>query len=189
MKHGIKIWGVMLLMLLACRIQIGPAPSPSPCSIESLLLDETFFHKDFYQTSVPSKDGAPMRFGINKIGTGFTSNQYGGATQEVYEGSDAKETRERFAENIATGYDFSSREGWTDWYIPDTFDYQSLVADQFRFRCYKHKASGVETCQAVGQYGVYLIKFEADMSPILTYQDLERMLQGIDDKAAQCLGK
>ena len=188
LRHKIKLL-VMIIFLAgtACVIQLGPPPSPPPCPIEMLLIDESMFHKDFFQTGPPSKDAAPARFGVNKLGIGFSSMAQGGGIQNIYEGRNIEQTTKQFdeyANNV-----FSTRLGWTEWYIPDAFVYQSKVADQFRFSCYKHEASGVETCQAVGQYDVYLIRFLADMSTIFTYQDLERILQEIDNKADQCIAR
>jgi hypothetical protein len=188
MRHRIKLLiGIVFLMATAC-IKIGAEPLPSPpCPIESLLLDESFFHSDIHRTGPPSRDAAPMRFGVNRIGVGFTSMTQGGATQDVYQARSTEEAQKKFADYVNAK--FSAREGWTEWYIPDAFNYQSSVADQFRFGCYRHEASDVETCQAVGQYDVYLIRFYANMSSILTYRDLERMLQAIDNKVAQCLAE
>jgi hypothetical protein len=178
--------GIALLTTVACvKIQTGSPQLPSPCPIESLLLNESFFHPDIHQTGPPSKDGAPKRFGVDKIGVGFTSMTQGGALQHVYQGKSAYETQKKFVDDVEG--EFSSREGWTEWYQPDALNYQSSVADQFRFGCYRHKASGVETCKAFGQYDVYLLRFLADMSFILTYRDLYRMLEAIDTKMAQCI--
>jgi hypothetical protein len=185
MRHRHSIT-VVIVIIVATACQIEPTAYPQRCPVEDLLLDKSLFHEDFHRWS-PSKDAAPMRFGIRKVGVGFSSETKGGAIQAVYRGPSVKETQRQFT-NFA-GSEFSSREGWTEWYIPDSFDYQSSVADQYRFSCYRHIASGVETCQAIGQYGPYLIRFHADMSSILTYQDLDRMLQAIDEKAAWCLGK
>lgn len=176
---------IIIVVTTACRI--GLAPSAPPCPIEDLLLDETPFHGDFYR-GLPSEDLAPMRFGIDKIGVDFGSvTRGGGVLQDVYLGSSTRSTQKQFTDFVGSG--FSLRRGWTEWYVPDSFDYQSSVADQYRFACYKHIASGVETCQAVGQYGPYLIRLHANMSPILAYQDLERAFRAIDAQAAQCLGE
>ena len=189
MRHRIKfLLGIALLTTMSCiKIGAGQPPPPPPCPIESLLLDESFFHPDIHRTGPPSRGGAPMRFGVNRIGVGFTSMTQGGATQDVYQGRSVEEAQKKFAEEVE--WEFSAREGWTEWYIPNAFNYQSSVADRFRFGCYRHKTSGVETCQAFGQYNIYLIKLSADMSSILIYRDLERMLRAIDSKVAQCLAE
>jgi len=185
-----KSWffaAIVFIVVTACPIQINPTLPPPPCPIEELLLDKSTFPEDFFQT-MPGKYSAPIRFGIDKIGVGFGSTtQTGGVAQDVYLGSSAEKAQKEFI-NWAK-WEFSSREGWTEWYTPESFDYQSLVADQYCFACYRHIESGVETCQAIGQYGPYLIRFLANMDSLLTYQDLERALQAIDERAARCLGK
>ena len=175
----------LFLSVTACVIHIGPTPAPSPCAIESLMLDESLFHDAIYQTGPPSKKGAPMRFGIDKRGVGFTSQTQGGAGQDVYEGRSARQTQEKFTEIVQ--FAFSRRKGYTDWYIPEGLHYQSAVADQMRFGCHRHEASGVEKCQVLSQYEVYLVRFHVDISSFLTHTDLERLLQTIDTKMAQCL--
>jgi len=185
-----RSWSLFLAVIViavasACCME--PTASPRPCPVEDLLLEESLFNEDFRQGAMPSKDAAPMRFGIDKIGAGFSSMTKGVAGEDIYLGRSVKETRRQFAD--FAGSEFSPRKGWTEWYMPDSFDYQSSVADQYRFGCYRHIASGVETCQAIGQYGPYLVRFHANISSILTYQDLGRMLQAIDEKAARCLGK
>lgn len=186
MISKIKLLTVILgVTVIACAIQIGPAPPPSPCQIESLLIDQSLFHQDIYQTGPPTKSSAPMRFGINRIGIGFTSMTRGGAIQDIYEGRNLRETQAKFAEIIS--YEFSPREDYTDWYIPPTLHYQSNIADQFRYGCHRYVPSGVEICRAIVQYGVYLIIFDADVSDILTHRDIEKILQTIDTKAARCL--
>lgn len=186
MAHKIKLLpSLFLLITVACAIHIGPTPPPSPCPIESLMLDAASFHQDIHQTGPPSKEGSPMRFGVNKLGVGFTSMTQGGAIQDVYEGSSLQQTQEKFTDQLEV--EFSSREGYTEWYIPEGLKYSSSVADQFQLGCRTHQASSTEICRTIGQYGVYLIIIEVDISSILTHQDMQRLLQTIDAKAAQCL--
>jgi hypothetical protein len=47
MEHRIKfLIGIALLTTMACiKIGAGQPPPPPPCPIESLLLDESFFHQ------------------------------------------------------------------------------------------------------------------------------------------------
>jgi hypothetical protein len=183
--RNVVLAAIILIAVIAC--QIGSTLPPPPCPIEDLLLDESVFSEEFFR-GLPSKDSAPIRFGRDKIGVGFGSRtQTGGMAQDVYLGLGIRETQKEFEDWLK--WEFSPREGWTEWYTPDAFDYQSSVADQYRFACYKHIASGVEDCQAIGQYGPYLIRFQATMSSILTYQVVERASQAIDAQAAQCLGQ
>jgi hypothetical protein len=177
----------VIVVAMACQIQIGPTRPPPPCPIEDLLLDKDVFSEDFFR-GLPSEESAPARFGIDKIGVGFGSTtKTGGVSQDVYLGASTSQTVKQFADFVRS--EFSPRKGWTEWYIPDSFDYQGSVADQYRFGCYRHITSGVESCQAIGQYGPYLIRLHVNMDSLLTYQDLGRVLPAVDEKAAQCLGE
>lgn len=186
--YRLKLLPIMFfLMIIACAVRIGPPPPPAPCPIENLILEEASFHNEIHQTGPASKSGAPMRFGVNKLGVGFTSMTQGGATQDVYEGRSILQTQEKFTEQIDV--EFSNQKGYTEWYTPTDFNYYSSVADQIRFACRRHEASNVENCRAIGQYNVYLIILDVDISSFLTYRDMARLLQTIDVKVTQCLGK
>ena len=176
---------ITLIVLSACSI-LGKAgePAMSPCPIEDLMIDESLFREGWLQEGPPEQRTALIRFGIRKLSVGFISQRHGVARHDVYEGENFEETEKQYFREVDSW--FSPREGWTDWYTPK-FNYESPIADHYRFSCYTHKASGVETCAMMGQYGVYLTRFHADMSSIMTYDDLNRILQAIDGKMAKCL--
>jgi hypothetical protein len=157
--------------------------------METLMLDRSLFSKDWYQQSLPSERSASVRWGIERLGVSFISQKNGVAGQAVYRGRDSNETRAKYFDEITGPGWFHSDENETEWYIPSDFTYESTVANNYRFGCQTHKPSGVQSCQFVGQYEVYLIRFRTDMSSIMTYEDLERILQAIDNKMAQCLEK
>jgi hypothetical protein len=183
-RHAITVALIAAIATVSCKAE--SMSWPQRCPVEDILLDESLFHQDFYRWS-PAEDAAPMRFGIEKIGVGFTSPSKGGAIQDVYRGTSVRAAQRQFADFVDT--EFSSREGYTEWYMPDSLSHQSSVADQVQFACHKHIASGAEQCQAIIRYGPYLIRVHASMSSVLSYQDLERMLQAIDEGAAACLGR
>ena len=184
-KVSLLSW-ITLVVLSACSI-LGKAgePAMSPCPIEDLMIDESLFREGWLQVGPPKERTALIRFGIRKLSVGFIHQQYGIAGYDVYEGENFEETEKRFFEEL--DYWFPIEDGYTDWYIPRQFSYESTVADHYQFRCYTHKASGVERCAMMGQYGVYLTGFYADMSSVMTYYDLNRILQAIDGKMAKCL--
>jgi hypothetical protein len=151
------------------------------------MIDVSLFQEGWYQEGPPTERATVIRFGVKKLGVGFLSQRYGVAGHDVHEGRNSKETEKQFLKEVDSW--FASREGWTDWYTPGEFDYQSEIADNYRFGCYTHEASGIETCKMMGQYDVYLTGLYVDMSPIMTYDDLEHILHTIDNKIAQCLRK
>ncbi len=151
------------------------------------MIDISLFHEGWYQQGPPQEKTALIRFGVRKLSVGFISQQFGVAAQDVYEGENSAETENRYLKEL--DYWFAPEDGYTDWYVPSGFNYVSAVADHYQFRCYTHKASGVARCAMMGQYGVYLTGFYADMSPIMTHYDLYRIFQAIDAKMAKCLAK
>jgi hypothetical protein len=179
---------VMLVALLACSIQ-GKTDKPieSRCPIEDLMIDKSLFQEEWYQEGPPEQKTALIRFGIKKLSAGFISQRHGVARHDVYEGENFEETERQYFEEVDSW--FSPREGWTEWYIPRGLNYESSIADQYRVGCYTHKTSGVETCKMMAQYDVYLTRFHSDMSSIMTYYDLYRILQTIDNKMAECLAE
>lgn len=176
---------VVVVLGLVCGIN-KPAVSP-PCPLENLMIDESLFPDGWYQPGPPRERSAPVRWGIEKLGVGFISQKNGVALQDVHQGQTVSQTEKGYLELVTSWFD--SRTDETDWYIPPEFNYESPIANQFRFGCRIHKPSGVQSCQMVGQYGIYLTRFHTVMSPIMTYNDLAHILQAIDDKMAQCLNE
>ncbi len=189
MPQKLNLVGVIaLITLAACSIWGGTDKAvASPCPIENLMIDISLFREGWYQQGPPEEKTALIRFGVRKLSVGFISQQYGVAQHDVYEGENSEETEKQYFKEL--DYWFAPRDGWTDWYIPNGFNYVSTVADHSQFRCYTHKASGVMSCAMMGQYGVYLTGFYSVMSPIMTYYDLNHIFQAIDAKMAKCLAK
>lgn len=190
MLYRISSVGLIILLVLLVGSTCGvnePITLP-PCPIETLMIDKSYLPEEmlWYQ-EIPSRRGAPVRWGVDKLGVGFSSQKNGGVIQDVYRGENFDQAEDGYFDLVTSWFD--SREDETDWYIPSMFNYESVIADHFRFGCRTHKPSGVESCQMVGQYGIYVTRFRADISSIMTYEDLEHILQTIDDKMAQCLGK
>jgi hypothetical protein len=179
---------VTLLGLLACSvIRTNEAIVPPPCPMENLMIDKSLFPEGWHQEGPPRQRSAPVRWGIEKLGVGFLTQENGVAGQVVHRGENFSHTEDGYFELVDSWFD--SEEDATDWYIPPEFNYESAIANHDRFGCRTYKPSGVESCQLVGQYGVYLTRFHTFMSPIMTYDDLAHILQAIDDKMAQCLNE
>lgn len=179
----------MFLALLACSIldEINEPVLPPPCPIENLMIDESLFSGGWSQMGPPDKSGAPIRWGVDKLGVGFITQENGVANQVVHQGRNPEHTEKGYFDLVDSWFD--SREDETAWYVPPEFNYEGPIANHYRFGCRTHVPSGVQSCLMVGQYGVYLTQFYTDMSPIMTYRDLERILRTIDNKMAQCLSK
>jgi hypothetical protein len=85
---------------------------------------------------------------------------------------------------------FAPRDGWGPWAVPAELNYESQVADDYRLSCYTHQESGTRTCQAVGRFEEYVVRFVTPISPdCMTFADLERILVAIDERMALYLGE
>ena len=125
--------------------------------------------------------------GVEKIGTTFSTPARGGAIQHVYRTFDMRAAASGYEDLLSH---FSVRSEETEWTLPEALDYHGKMVDQFRLGCSTWLPSDVESCQFLGQYGVYLVRFHTDMSPdMMTYKDLGRILQDIDRRMAGCLAR
>lgn len=87
---------------------------------------------------------------------------------------------------------FFSAGRLTPWETPDAVSYQSPFADQFRLACADIEGAEqrFKLCIAMGQYDKHLSTFAIWMSPdYMTFADLERILEAIDERMAHCTGQ
>jgi hypothetical protein len=178
---------IIFLILSACLI-LGEASGPlTPplCPTENLMIDKSLFPDGWSQAGPPTLRGAPVRWGVDRLGVSFIAQENGVANQFVHVGENLNHAEEGYFDLVTSWFD--TPEDATDWYIPSKFNYNSPIVTHYRFGCRTYRPSGVESCQLVAQYGVYLVRFHTFMSSIMTYDDLERILQAIDDKMAKCL--
>ena len=187
LKTGWFLLAMVALMLgtSGCYGVITCVPPPAaPCEIETLLIDKSVVPKEWKQQGPPGDP--PDRFGVERISILFSTSTHGGGMQDIFRAWDKREASRGYYDFMSH---FSVREGETEWEIPPEITYRSQVADQSRLGCSTHLPSGVQHCQFIAQYEVYIVRFHADMSEVMTYADLERILQDIDRRMAQCLGR
>lgn len=135
----------------------------------------------------PRTKSAPVRWGVDRLGVTFLSESAPGVTlQVVHRGRDYKHTSDGYFE-LASSW-FNADTNNTEWYLPLEFPYENSIADRYRFECATVKHNGAEICQFVGQYGVFITRFRTVISPSMTYDDLEYILQTLDTKMTKCLG-
>ena len=179
----------ILLTLLPCSIcnKSNNPVVPAPCPIEFLMLDTSSLPEGWL-AGKPRERSAPTRWGIEKLGVTFMSDSAPGVNlQHVHRGENYKRTSDGYFEFMTSW--FHTNEGNTEWYLPLEFPYKNTIADRYHFRCATVKHNGIEFCHFVGQYGVYITEIQTVMSPSMTYDDLAYILQTIDTKMTQCLGK
>lgn len=186
-KSSMRVLIVATLLVSAttscCGVVLEGPPPPAPCGIESLLVTESLFPTGWKEESARVED-APARFGVEKIGKGFSSAEPL-AIHQVYRATDASAAARGYEDFQS---DFASRDDQSDWIVPGGLSYKSSIADEFRVGCAVRYPSKQERCLFIGHYGVYVVRFHTHMSPeLMTYQDLERILLDIDRRMAECL--
>jgi len=159
-------------------------------SVADLLLDESAFPDGWLAGREPydPEDRMPAEqivvgFFIHECPFSLRAGHY---VYRFYGGSRCAEMGYR----VKTPVWFAPRDGWGPWGVPAELSYESRAADEYRLNCYTHQESGTGTCQAVGRFEEYVVRFLTPMSPdCMTLADLERILVAIDERMAVYLEK
>ena len=173
----------ILLLISGCRIYV---PTPAPTSdrgftTEDLLLDASVFPAGWgaeppFEIPGPIVGEIKERERVARTFYGYTTI----ANQSVYGYKDKAEASEGFRRWL--GRSFSSDKFTSVWETPSELQFQSNYADQFRLAC-AHTPSNY-VCQALGQYGEYVVQLYVPMQPRtnVTYTDLELILQAMEEQ-------
>jgi hypothetical protein len=161
-----------------------PDIPPAPCPIQELLLDVSAFPgDDWEETGSRSERSAPVRMGIEKIGTAFSMTN-NGALQAVYRIGYESEARRAYKDSAESW--FTPAEHQTEFVTPQVMESLAVNADQYRVGCNDRKLGEREQCQYVAQYGPYVIRFKAHIRT-LSYEDFTELVEEIDQRATSCL--
>ena len=153
---------LLLVGTSGCCVSIREREIPdAPCDIETLIVGDEVFPQGWEQQGLPDSGGAPVSFGVERIGVDFSTPNRGVATLQVYRALDAQAAFRGF-DDFLSG--FSPRAGETEWIEPSELAFQSQTADQFRLGCSIQLDSNTRMCLFIGQYGVYLVRFHTYMS-------------------------
>ena len=180
---------VLISSTLSCvtvSLDGGPVPTP-PFPIGSLLLDESVFPEG-WEAGEPydPEDGIGLSACVHYSPPADSPG--GIALYAAYVARSAEEA----ADGYTTWADFWfwDTEGWGPWSAPVELQRESRIASQFRLACSSQFDDSEQVCQAVGQYGRYMIRFHTFMNPeTMTLDDLERILMVIDERMARYLEK
>jgi len=151
-----------------------------------LMPDVSVFPQGWYVCAGPSR--------IPELERGESESWYMGFCPEGFDGQIGATQYEllRYRNEVEAGRRFP-RHGFlatdlvTPWQVPQTWSYESPVADDFKVACADVNILGViyRSCQAVGQYREYISFLNSYVGPqSMTLGDLERVLIAVDDKMA-----
>ena len=174
-----------LALELTC---LGGSYPPPAFPIEELLLDESVFPEG-WQAGERTFDPR-QRLPAEQIALGFYIHWCPDASlsagHQVYRFFDGPRCAALGYQKEIPGW-FAPWEETGPWIVPAELPYQSPLADQFRFNCSTHQRGG-QTCQAVGQYEEYVIRFQTSIDrehpECMSFTDLERILIAIDERMA-----
>lgn len=193
----LTLWQLVFLGCILCSLICGLMycccpprhPPERDFEIEELLLDVSAFpvgwSADAEGPRAPAK--APLG-GLKSIERTelFFYVRGGGAVEEIHRFQSTGDAIQEFERQLGIAFFVGKYD--TPWIIPLALPYQSPIADQFHFAC--SEQGSISMCRMIGRYEEYLVKFNTHMSPdFMTYEDLECVLQAIDERMAQYLGK
>lgn len=155
-----------------------------PCDIQDVLLEASEFpDNSWIETGSRSISGAPLRMGIDRVGTSY-STVNDGALNEAYQFKNDNQAKKAFNNSSKTW--FISSEYRTDWMIPPELDKLAVNADRFQVGCNHLVDDGNEHCQYVAQYGSFVVYLLAGMNS-LSYEEFNIIVSIVDQRAINCL--
>jgi hypothetical protein len=178
MRIMVLITLVMMLAMASCRGQPTSATSNNVCKpeVQNLLIDSSSFPSS-WSASQPTRP-ADHHGAIRRCGLVF-SVPNGVAVEEIYEYETIGKASHEFERQLDVW--FTQRSIDTPWKTPPLPEPVRSIADDFRLAC--SIQGGVSMCRVLARYGVVVMRFNTHMSPeFMSYTDLEKVLQAIDDK-------
>ena len=159
-------------------------PPEAPCSIETLLLEESAppDQIQWVTASSPSTELAPSPVGVEKIGVSFEVFPQGSIIQDVYRFWDANEAHATYSRWSS----WSPGQEETPFQIPSQLTDLRLAADAFHVGCNLWGPNQIEHCQYIAWYGPYVTELHATMIGI-NYQNFSSLIEDIDQKITNCL--
>lgn len=133
-----------------------------------------------------SERDAPVRIGIERIGTSFPG-PFDFTLQQVYRFEVDRQTKNAYREEAESWFT-TPTEHETDWTTPPELDNLAVNADQVRAGCHDEKSGGVEQCQYVARYGPYILRLLGGMRS-LSDEDFTNLVAEIDSRATNCLAR
>jgi len=163
--------------------------------IDELLLDVQAFPPGWHVSQSPRQYGEDRAAKDNRYIEFRPKNAMTHSMHIVFQYQDDSSAAYWYDEYLPA--EFRSAFRLTPWETPLDLQYQSHVADQFKFACADFEYGDVDgsskrytRCTAMGQYEEYVSVFFTYISrESMTYADLERILRAIDERMARYLEK
>jgi len=175
-----------MVSLLSGCIRCDPPPA-APCPIEGLVLgsvDLPGSSSDWFGEA-SSIDGAPMRIGVERIGTSFiNSGLFDGVLHDIY--------RFENEDNAFNAYkdveeeELATEKYLYEWSLPFELSSLKLSTETYIVRCNFSSVTSAEECRFLAQYGSYLVRFSIRLHD-LQYADVVTLIQEIDSRMTECL--
>ena len=178
------IMASLLILISFCCCQ---CPPPAPCPIEGLLIEVTDLPPayEWLETGSRSSRGAPLRMGVERIGTVFSGYElFDGVSHEIYRFKNKGSASRNYAD--IEEIDFSVLHYSKEWELPDELSQIQLAADRHTIGCNLYTDSGAEECQFLAQYGPYLVRFSIRLHG-LKFGDVIPIIEEIDRRTVKCL--
>lgn len=154
------------------------------CPMEDLLISVSDLTGDqWYESGSRSYRDAPMNLGVDRIGTGFSTDRNGNAEENVYVFKDESDAMDGFS----IIYD-----SWGNLVLPDAvwspldFPFEEKIhADEFRLDCSTEGENQIRTCWFLARYKKTVVEFLATMI-VMTDNKFMDLIQIIDSKVQKC---
>lgn len=174
---------VALFVFFITGCSISVEKTKTACEADHLLLTISAFPTNVWEEiGSRGKSDAPSRLGLERAGTSFSTQTQGVAVQDFYRFASVDEAAENYIVLQTDWFNLAPKS--SIWISPNELKDIQLGADKYRLGC---SQDVIETCRLVAIYQTYVVEFKVDM-PSLTYSDLVRLLQEIDQKMMNCVG-
>jgi hypothetical protein len=185
---------LLLLAAVSCSPDSFPqrfvsTVTPLPFQLDQLLLDVSVFPAG-WRVSGPPSPALEGRGQVDDLSIEFRCVAGSShALHDIYRYEDEQAARRRYRRY----WDFGSADRITAWKVPSELDYESRVAERFRFACADFRGYPTErftVCQAMGQYNEFIAVFSVSFVPdnmpaCMTWSELQRILKTMDERMMQ----
>jgi len=179
---GFLTFLAMLFILSGCCNSLPE----THCPIEGLLLGiDDLPGNNWVESGSRSSQGAPMRIGVERIGTSFVGDGlFDGVLHDIYKLENEKSAYHAYEDVVEE--EFSTSKYLSEWSSPVELSSLLLSSDVQRIGCNIFIDTGAEECRLLAQYGPYLVRFSI-RSHVLKHNDVASLIEDVDRRMVECL--